>query len=149
MNRLPLTWEEFNWHDKRLHISKQKVRSKSSRDIPIQAVAEAWLEPFKVLSGPMWSFQKAYEDKMNALRRKAGVSGKHDGYRHSYASYRIRQIKQDMAQVAYEMGNSPKELQDSYKRNVTDQQAEEWFALMPPPDYSAQVEAALSLRQSG
>ena len=148
LNRTPLTWEEFNWHDKRLHISKQKVRSKSARDIPIQAATEAWLEPFKRLSGPMWSYQKAYEDKMNTLRRKAGVTGKHDGYRHSYASYRVRQIKQDMAQVAYEMGNSPKELQDSYKRNVTDQQAEEWFSLMPPSGYSEKIKTALALREA-
>lgn len=148
LNRTPLTWEEFNWHDKRLHISKQKVRSKSARDIPIQAATEAWLEPFKELSGPMWSYQKAYEDKMNTLRRRAGVTGKHDGYRHSYASYRVRQIRQDMDQVAYEMGNSTKELQDSYKRNVTDRQAEEWFSLMPPPDYSEQIATALALRKS-
>ena len=143
LSRPPLTWEEFNWDDKVLHVTGQKVRTKSTRDIPIQPAAEAWLEPFKELTGSMWRYTKAYEDKMNALRRKAGVESLHDGYRHSYCSHRIRQLKQNFDLLAAEMGNSPREIQASYKRNVTDKQADAWFGLMPPADYQKKVAFAL------
>ena len=77
-----------------------------------------------------------------------GVKSIYDGFRHSYASYRIRQLKNNLPELALEMGNSPREIVNSYKRNVTDAQAEEWFSIMPPPDYAEKVSAALRLRQA-
>lgn len=56
---------------------------------------------------------------MIALRTKANAQSVYDGCRHSYASYRIRQLKGNLA----EMGNSPAEIVDSYKRNVIDADA--------------------------
>jgi hypothetical protein len=58
-----------------------------------------------------------------------------NGQRHSYASYRIRQLKGNLDQLAEEMGNSPREIIRSYKRNVTDAEANAWFNLMPPVRY--------------
>jgi len=55
--------------------------------------------------------------------------------RHSYASYRIRHLKGNLPQLAEEMGNSPREIIRSYKRNVTDAEANAWFNLMPPANY--------------
>ena len=37
--------------------------------------------------------------------------------------------------MAEEMGNSPREIIRSYKRNVTDAEANAWFNLMPPEHY--------------
>jgi hypothetical protein len=34
------------------------------------------------------------------------------------------------------MGNSPREIINSYKRSVTDADADEWFNIMPPKDYA-------------
>ena len=58
-----------------------------------------------------------------------------DGFRHSYASYRIRQLKANLPLLAEEMGNSPREIIRSYKRNVTDAEANAWFNVMPPENY--------------
>jgi hypothetical protein len=145
--RLPLKMEAFNWDDGCLHLKGQKVRSRATRDIPMHPVTLAWLSPFRKIRGPIWTYKKAYEDKMNALRKKAGVDSIYDGYRHSYASYRYRQLK-DLSALAHEMGNSPKELIDSYKRNVTDKQADQWFAIRPPKGYAAKIKAFLALRQA-
>jgi hypothetical protein len=72
---------------------------------------------------------------MLRLAKKAGVRRIHDGLRHSYASYRIRHLKGNLDQLAEEMGNSPREIIRSYKRNVTDAEANAWFDLMPPAHY--------------
>lgn len=148
LDRSPLRWEDFNWQDAKLHVTGQKIRSKATRDIPLQAAALAWLAPFKGEKGAIWKYKKAYEDKMNALRKKADVPSYHDGFRHSYASYRIRQAKQDLPLVAAEMGNSPQELLNSYKRNVTDADAARWFSIMPPKGYAAHIKALLKLRNA-
>ena len=85
---------------------------------------------------------------MIALREKAKVKSVYDGCRHSYASYRIRQLKGNLAELAAEMGNSPAEIVDSYKRNVTDAEAEAWFKQMPPEDYAERIKAHLSTEQN-
>jgi hypothetical protein len=74
------------------------------------------------------------------------VNSIYDGLRHSYASYRIRHLKGNLPQLAQEMGNSPREIINSYKRNVTDAQADAWFSVKPPPDYSEKIKIALALR---
>jgi integrase len=146
--RKKLTWEAINWQDQRLHVMGQKVRSKATRDIPLHSVAEAWLTPFKALTGAIWGYTKAYDDKMRTLCAKAGLDRRYDAFRHSYASYRIRHLKGDLSQLANEMGNSPVELINSYKRNVTDKEADAWFAVMPPDDYCKAIRTVLASRQT-
>ena len=146
--RKPLGWDNFNWNDKLLHVIGQKVRSKATRDIPLHTVAQAWLAPFKSQAGEIWRYKKAFDDKMRSLFTEAKTIRIYDGFRHSYASYRIRQLKCDLAALAAEMGNSPTEIINSYKRNVTDAEAEKWFNIMPPVDYAETVKAALELRQT-
>jgi hypothetical protein len=75
-------------------------------------------------------------DALCPALRNAGVKSIYDGFRHSYASYRIRHLKGNLPELAQEMGNSPKEIINSYKRNVTDAEANEWFNIMPPKEYA-------------
>jgi integrase len=146
--RRPLTWEAFNWNDELLHVSGQKVRSKATRDIPLHPVSQAWLTPFREHRGEIWRFSSSYADRMKYLREKAEVPAISDGLRHSYASYRIRELKGGLEEVAAEMGNSPRQLIGHYKRNVTDDAAKAWFNCMPPEGYAEAIESALSLRQA-
>ena len=58
--------------------------------------------------------------------------------RHSFGSYRTA-VTQNIAQVALEMGNTPKMVQDHYRELVTEKQGKEFFSIMPdgklrPPD---------------
>ncbi len=146
--RRPLTWESFIWNDQNLHITGQKIRSKANRDIPLHPVTLAWLMPFAELTGPIWKHKQAYTKKMIALRQKTGVKSVYDGLRHSYASYRIRHLRGNLPELAQEMGNSPKEIIDSYKRNVTDALADEWFGIMPPSGYTEKIKAFLALSKT-
>ncbi len=132
--RSPLKWESVHWMDKRLDVLG-KVRSKARRHLPLHPVSEAWLQPFGESTGPIWKLEKSYTYKMRNLLISAGVEGVHDGLRHSYASYRCRHLRNDLPKLAEEMGNSPSEIIKSYKANVTDNEANDWFGIMPPKDY--------------
>ncbi len=146
--RPPLKWDAFIWSDKILHITGQKIRSKANRDIPLHQPTINWLKPFKHLKGEMWRFRQSYTKKMILIRDKAKVRSIYDGLRHSYASYRIRILKGNLPELAQEMGNSEREIINSYKRNVTDAEAEAWFSIAPPSDYAEKIKAALKLRSA-
>ena len=148
VDREKLQWEAFIWNDGYLSVFGQKVRSKPTRHVKIPAVAKLWLHPFRKLKGPVWRYTSSHSKKLISLRKQANVRSIIDGFRHSYASYRIRQLKGDLVRLAEEMGNSPEELISSYKRNVTDAEAEAWFKTSPPDAYSTTVRSALKLRKS-
>ena len=147
VNRDKLRWESFLWTDKTLPLKGQKVRGNPTRTIPISSNAEKWLEPFKKVKGVVWRQKEAHSKKLISLRQKTGVRSIADGFRHSFCSYRIRIVGNDLNKVAYEMGNSPREIIDSYRRDVTDLNAKEWFSVLPPDDYTKKVEASLKLRK--
>ena len=146
--RRPLRWEAFNWNDTVIHVSGQKVRSIATRDVPLHPATKAWLEPFKGLHGEIWKFSSSYADRMKYVREKAKAPAIIDGFRHSYASYRIREVKGSLEEVAAEMGNSPRQLIGHYKRNVTDEAAAAWFKSMPPVGYAETIARAFRLRQA-
>jgi integrase len=139
VKRLPLRWDSLIWDDGIVYIKGQKIRSKPNREIPLHPVTEAWLRPFALCQGEIWKYREAYMKKLLRLRAKSGVKSIYDGLRHSYASYRIRHLKGNLDQLAEEMGNSPREIIKSYKRNVTDAEANAWFNVLPPSDYWERV----------
>ena len=61
--------------------------------------------------------------------------------RHSFASYRMA-ILNDAPKVASEMGNSPPMIYRNYRKLVTPQQAEQWFAVYPKHTQSNVIIAA-------
>jgi len=143
-----LRWDHFAWSDKFLPVYGQKVKTKATRDVPIPANAIAWLKPYKNLKGEVWKLKKAYDTRFAKLRKVAGVGNIHDGLRHSYCSYRYRILKGNVDQVADEMGNSREEVFRSYKRKVTDRDANAWFGIKPPADYAQLIKNVLDSRQS-
>lgn len=54
-----------------------------------------------------------------------------NGFRHSFASYRLAIVK-SAPQVAMEMGNSDRKLYTNYLELVTEEDAQKWFAVLPP-----------------
>ena len=147
-DRPPLEWEAFRWNDKILYVTGQKIASKKTRQPKFKEVTQAWLEPFRGLTGPIWKYKQAHSKKMIVLRKKAKTRSIYDGFRHSFASYRIRELKGSLDLLAEEMGNSPAEIVNSYKYNVTDEEAEKWFNVFPPAGYAEEIKAVLSLRQA-
>jgi integrase len=143
-----LTWGAFDWEENAITLYNQKVRTNRPRTIPIQSCAQKWLSPFKTLKGSIWTMKSAYDRRLGIIRKKAGVKGIIDGFRHSYASYRIKQLKGSLEELAAEMGNSPAEITRSYKRGVTEALSTQWFGILPPKGYHAKISAILKLREA-
>jgi integrase len=140
----PLSWHAIDWERSEIHIDGQKVRGLSVRDIPIPPKALEWLRPFRGRTGNIWDRSKSYNRRLKKLiEGKANLQVVYDGFRHSYASYRIRQLKGDLNKLAEEMGNSPREIINSYKRNVRDEDTTAWFGITPLGDYSKKMAVAL------
>lgn len=143
-----LRWDAFNWERKFLHLRHQKVRSKLPRDIPLQPNADKWLAPFKKQRGVIWKYTAAYDERMVKMHTKIGTSRKDNAYRHSYTSYRLIHLNYNYSALAAELGNSEREILRSYRRNVTREEADAWFAVEPPKGYEEKVAAYLALKQN-
>ena len=143
LNRPKLNWDSIDWNHMQIDFQHQKIRDKATRRIPLHKNAAAWLQPFRKFEGVIWNYRQAYNKKLISLRKKAEIRSVRNGFRKSYASYRLITCNQDYHLVAAEMGNSPDELIHSYKRVRNHEEAEEWFSLMPSPDYSRKIEIAI------
>ena len=148
VDRPKLPWECIDWDEQKLHVLNQKVRTKRPREVPIQKSALQWLRPFKSLKGDIWKWKTAHDGRFASLRAAAQVQAIQDGLRHSYASYRIKQLTGNLEALAEEMGNSPEEITRSYKRGVSVAEAAKWFGILPPKDYSQKVSSVLKSRQT-
>lgn len=120
----------LRWEDVKFDRNVIDVEGKTGerRFAPMQPNLAAWLTPFKNRTGPISSgvIDKAFE----RLAKACGVEWKHNGLRHSFGSYRVASTKA-IEQTSLEMGNSPAMIRKHYLEAVHEDQAEEWFGLMP------------------
>jgi hypothetical protein len=65
------------------------------------------------------------------LAEGAGVIWKHNALRHSFVSYRVAET-QNIPQVSYESGNTPRIIERNYLKRVTPREAQRWFSITPP-----------------
>ena len=145
-DRMRIKWEDFHWQDNFLAVWGQKINSAPTRHVPIAKNAALWLAPFKNMKGVLWTAKSSYDTRFKKLRQSAEVKDVYNGLRHSYASFRYRILK-DPVKVVAEMGNSREEFYRSYRRNVTDAQAQEWFAVIPPKGYNQKIARLLRSRK--
>lgn len=127
-----LNWEDIKWGQKVIEIRAEAAKTGQRRLVPILPAVRSFLMPFSRQHGRVVGAIKL-DLRMRALADDAKVTRKHNALRHSFASYRVAAIK-NPSQVAYEMGNSPKMIFQSYRELVTPRQAREWWALRPKKD---------------
>ena len=137
-----LTWEKVFGIEGFIELNAHRTKTAQRRLVPCPAALNAWLEPYKGRTGLVWkrtfiAFERAY----TKLRKKTGIAGKDNCMRHSYASYRMA-ILNDAAKVASEMGNSPAIIYRDYRKLVTPDAAQQWFAVYPHQTQSNHTVAA-------
>lgn len=122
-----LDWSAYsNGH---IHIRAELAKCREPRKPEVLPNLAAWLEPYKKSSGPVQPFVNV-TNKLVDLAKTSGVAWKHNGLRHSFASYRLAVI-QNPDKVAYEMGNSRAMVFKHYRALVTEDEGKRWFAIMP------------------
>ena len=87
-----------------------------------------WLRPH-VSRGPVVT-DPPVDRWIRPAAKRAGIRWPYNVLRHSFISYRIALVK-SADQVALEAGNSPAIIFKHYRELVTEEQAREWFGVMP------------------
>lgn len=138
-----LDWAEVDLARKHIVVAADKAKTSQRRLVPIVPALGKWLTGRSKKAGKVvgafthftaWdrSLRREFAE-MNARLSGAGakpISRVHNGLRHSFASYRLAAVK-SAAQVALEMGNSPRKLFEHYRELVTEEDATAWFNVMP------------------
>jgi len=127
---LRLSWEDIWSRDGHVEIPAEKAKTKTRRLIPRFAALEAWLDPYRNMDGMLWKLtNNVFGHAQNDLYKQVGVSGD-NVLRDAFATYRMAEL-QNEAQVAHEMGNSPRMVFKSYRELATPAEAERWFGVTP------------------
>jgi integrase len=138
---LRLDWSDFNWEEGVIDLGIDQTKTASRRLVPILPTLAAWIGGDRPARGRFLPFgedtaffriYRKIVKEVNAKREEGrrDFQWKHNGLRHSYASYRLA-IIEDVAKVSLEMGNSPQKIFSNYRKVVTKSQATAWFAVMP------------------
>lgn len=117
-------------------------RTAARRIIAMQPNLAAWLEPYRFRTGrisPRASDAKlsalitATIEKINVAEKKAHrptISRPKNGLRHSYGSYRLA-VLNDIAALALEMNNSPREIVENYRELALPKDVEAYWQVAP------------------
>jgi integrase len=134
-----LEYSSFRWDQPAPVIAiNRKVARKIRVDrlIQMQPNLITWLEPYRDRVGPLYpgkfkTIENAYSREMKRIRKSTGLERRSNANRHSYGSYRLAVIK-DVAQVALELGNSPKRVRENYNNPRSEAEGLAYFALERP-----------------
>ncbi len=124
-------WEDINLERGFIRVTAAKGNTAQKRLIPIADNLRQWLALYRRDSGLVCEIART-PDALKRLAQRANLLWKHNALRHSYASYRMAEVK-NAAQVSLEMGNSPKMVFRHYRELVTEAEAQAWFAIAPAP----------------
>ncbi len=126
-----LCWEDVRIGARHLVVGASISKTASRRIVPMAENLADWLAPYSGQSGLVWKGGKqTLPSTMRKTAQRAGIQWKHNGLRHSYASYRFAQTM-DAGRVSGEMGNSASVVHRHYRELVTPTAAARWFALCP------------------
>lgn len=127
-----LAWTDFDWEHAMLHVRAEVARKKiQERWVPLRpGLVErlrALSERFPGARACRWRAREF----ISLAAREAGIVDHWpaDGLRHSYITYRLREID-SIDRTAEEAGNSPAEIRASYRRPIPPGMAAAWFALV-------------------
>jgi integrase len=122
-----LEWKAVDLDRRIITLRADQAKTASRRIVPISDNLAAWIEHLpregKVVKNTGLDLTK--------LTDRLGMKWPRNALRHSYISYRLAIVK-DAAKVALEAGNSPDIIFKHYRELVTEQEANEWFSIMPP-----------------
>lgn len=128
-----LDWEDVDFEQKVIIPEKHHAKVGPRRVIPMSEQLEAWLTPYAQEKGwvcPHYSHDSTLNIEFTKARSKIPVRSIHNGHRHSYASYRLAEVK-DENQVAIEMNTSARKLRENYLALVNERELAAWKKVLP------------------
>ena len=124
-----LEWSDVRLEQGFFEIRADKAKTAQRRLVPIQPNLTAWLKPHVQEEGLLYVSDKTLA-RVTGTAKALGIQWPNNALRHSYASYRLASCK-NAAEVALEMGNSPRMIFEHYRELVTPQDSEKWWNIVP------------------
>ena len=126
-----LRWEDIDFKRGAVIVPAAIAKTGKARKIIMPDNLRAWLAPYAGRKGFIYDVDPS-TDRANCCKA-ADVTWKDNAHRHSFASYRLEQIK-NAGQVALEMGNSPGVVLKNYADIVHAEDAEAYWSIRPADD---------------
>ena len=126
LNRLD--WSAIDLERGHIELRADQAKTASRRLIPITDNLRAWIEPLPK-KGKLVCHAGMHRE-VTSLARALKMEWPRNVLRHSFISYRIAVVK-SADQVALEAGNSPAIIFKNYRELATEDQADEWFGILP------------------
>lgn len=126
-----LEWQDVKLAQGHIEVTAKKAKTAQRRIVPISDNLAKWLRPCARAAGLL--FQGHATRFLSKVTRVAGAcefKWPQNALRHSFASYRLAVCK-SAAEVALEMGNSPRMVFEHYRELVTPAEAEKWWKIQP------------------
>lgn len=128
---LRLLWADVERRRGFIEITAGKAKTAQRRLIPISPNLSEWLADAPRSGDKAWPHSKPFLfEAMRNAAEKALLTWKANGLRHSFITYRLAATK-DVAAVALEAGNSPSMIFRHYRELATEQEAADWFGILP------------------
>ncbi len=130
-----LDWKDIDLEERHITVESSKSKTGKRRVVPISDNLLAYLAPYAQESGwvcPHYSHDSTLAQEFGKAWDAAGIAVKkiNNGFRHSYASYRIEEVK-SLPQVAWEMNTSERKLRDNYLELVSAKKLAKWKSIFP------------------
>ena len=153
---LRLDWRDVNLKRRFVEVRAENAKTAQRRLVPLCDAAVAWLQPRAKDEGHVvvrTGDHAVYYDLTAAVNRVRHATGnkskfkwKRNGLRHSFCSYRLA-ITQDAAKTSLEAGNSPQMIFRHYRELTSEEEAKEWFGMMPPKTTGTTATVTLTTAQ--
>ena len=124
-----LDWSDVRLEQGFIEIRADKAKTAQRRLVPIQPNLARWIKPHIQEEGLLYVSGKTLA-RVTGTAKRLGIEWPNNALRHSYASYRLASCK-NAAEVALEMGNSPRMIFEHYRELVTPADAEKWWSIIP------------------
>ena len=142
-----LDWSDVKLEQSFIEIRADKAKTAQRRLVPIQPNLAAWLKPHVQDEGPLYVSDKTLA-RITGTAKSLGIKWPNNALRHSYASYRLASCK-NAAEVALEMGNSPRMIFEHYRELVTPADAQKWWDITPKSGATGGRARHKGLREKG
>ena len=124
-----LDWSDVLVTQSLIEIKAHKAKTAQRRLVPIHANLAEWLRPHIRSRGALYTGSRTL-GRVTGTAKRLGIEWPNNALRHSYASYRLASCK-NAAEVALEMGNSPRMIFEHYRELVTPTDARKWWSITP------------------
>ena len=126
-----LTWNKIDLMDKTISLDGAIVKTARRRIVEMSDNLVQWLLPYALkMNTNELVLESNFQNRLDSFKEENGIAWKHNGLRHSAASYYLA-LTGDEAKTALQMGHNINVLKTNYKGLVKEKDAKAYFNIHP------------------